>query len=109
VDAVKQIDIGTVLTEGLTEKTIDKMKRAEAMLGKMFEKYNLAEDDQRQLTEALQEYAEGIYGDVYDMALKAGAELGDMRGYRMAMAEAEDVAAGMLAEVLAKRGNVRLE
>ena len=100
---MKQIDIGTVLTEGLTEKTIDKMKRAEAMLGEVFEKYNLAEDDQRQLTEVLQEYAEGIYGDVYDMALKAGAELGDMRGYRKATDEAKEVAAVMIAATMMKK------
>ncbi|SEH35236.1 hypothetical protein [Selenomonas sp. KH1T6] len=52
---------------------------------------------------ALSGYADGIYDDVYGMAIQAGAELGDMRGYMKAVDEAEDVVAGMLAEALMKR------
>ena len=106
---MEQVEISTDLKEGLSEKTLGHKKIAEAILEEIFEKYGVAEDEQRRLVEALSGYAEGIYGDVYDMALKAGAELGDMRGYRMAMDEAEDVAVGMLAEAMAKIGNVRPE
>lgn len=37
------------------------------------------------------------------MALNAGAELGDIRGYRQAMDEAEEVAAEMLVTAMIKK------
>ena len=96
------VDIGTVLTEGLTEGTIEKRRIAEAMLDGMLEKYGVEGEVKDQLVAAIKDYADGIYGDVYDMAIQAGAELGDMRGYRKAMDEAENVAAGMIAASLMK-------
>lgn len=73
------------------------------MLGEMFEKYGVPEEEQCKLLKVLKDYVEGIYGDVYDMAIQAGAELGDMRGYKMAMDEAEDVVTGMIVTTLMKR------
>ena len=100
---MEKVDISTALREGLSEKTMKSQKKAEAMLAEMFEKYSVSEDEQRRLVKALSGYADGIYDDVYGMAIQAGAELGDMRGYMKAVDEAEDVAAGMLAEDLMKR------
>ena len=100
---MERIDISTTLEEGISKGTLIKRKLSEDMLGAMFEKYKVSGEEQQKLIEALRDYAEGIYGDVYDMALKAGAELGDIRGYKMAVDEAEDVAAGMIATTLMKR------
>ena len=82
---------------------MESRRLSEAMLEEMFEKYGVPEEQQRKLAKALRDYAEGIYGDIYDMAIQAGAELGDIRGYKMAMDEAEDVAAQMIATILMKR------
>ena len=96
------VDIATVLTEGLTEGTIEKRRIAEAVLDEVLKKYSVDEEVKDKLLVAIRDYADGIYDDVYDMAIQAGAELGDMRGYRKAMDEAEDVAAGMIAASLMK-------
>ena len=91
-----KVDIRTALSEGLTEKTDKARGEAESLLEELFGQFNVLEKQQKMVTEALQRYVDGVYADVYDVALHAGAELGDIRGYKMAMEEAEDVAAKML-------------
>ena len=100
---LERLDISTSLKEGLSQGTMESRRLSEVMLEEMFEKYGVPEEQQRKLVKSLRAYAEGIYGDVYDMAIQAGAELGDIRGYKMAMDEAEDVAAQMIATTLMKR------
>ena len=100
---LERLDISTSLKEGLSQGTIESRRLSEAMLEEMFKKYGVPKEQQLKLAKALRDYAEGIYDDVYDMALRAGAELGDIRGYKMAMDEAEDVAAQMIATTLMKR------
>ena len=59
VFAVEKVDISTALREGLSEKTLKRRKRAETLLAEMFEKYGVAEDEQRRLVKSLSGYAEG--------------------------------------------------
>ena len=66
---MEKVDISTALREGLSEKTLKRRKRAETLLAEMFEKYGVAEDEQRRLVKSLSGYAEGIYDDVYGMAI----------------------------------------
>ena len=100
---LERLDISTSLKEGLSQGTMESRRLSEVMLEEMFEKYGVPEEQQRKLAKALRDYAEGIYGDIYDIAIQAGAELGDMRGYMKAVDEAEDVAAQMIATTFMKR------
>ena len=93
---MNKVDIKTMLTEGLTENTSELRSVAESLLDDLFRQYDVPEKQRKMVVTSLQEYGNGVYADTYDMALHAGAELGDIRGYKMAMEEAEDIAAEML-------------
>ena len=99
---MEKIDISTTLSEGLTESTMKAQAAAGELLAKLFKKYGVSAEEKEKLVAAIREYADGIYSDVYDMALDAGAELGDIRGYRQAMDEAEE-AAEMLVTAMIKK------
>ncbi len=100
---MEKIDISTTLSEGLTESTMKAQADAGELLAKLFKKYGVSAEEKEKLVAAIREYADGIYSDVYDMALDAGAELGDIRGYRQAMDEAEEAAAEMLVTAMIKK------
>lgn len=100
---MEKIDISTTLSEGLTDGTMNAQAAAEDLLAKLFKKYGASAEEKEKLVAAIREYVDGVYTDIYDMALDAGAELGDIRGYRQAMDKAEEVAAEMLVKAMIKK------
>ena len=100
---MEKIDISLTLREGLTESTVSAQVAVAELLARLFKKYDVSAEEKGKLVAAIREYADGIYSDVYDMALDAGAELGDIRGYRQAMDEAEEAAAEMLVTAMIKK------
>lgn len=98
-----KVDIKTALGEGLTEQTGKLRTEAEALLEELFRQYSVSEIQQEKVVAALRAYVDGVHADGYGVGLSAGAELGDIRGYKKAMEEAEDAAAEMIVTAIMKK------
>ncbi|SDO94522.1 hypothetical protein [Selenomonas ruminantium] len=98
-----KVGIKTTLREGLTEQTGKAMAEAEDLLEELFGQYNVPEKKQEKVVAALRAYVDGVHADGYGVGLSAGAELGDIRGYKKAMEEAEDAAAEMIVTAIMKK------
>lgn len=85
-----------------TEKT---RKECEANLKELFAKYNVSEEDGFKVANGIVAYLEHALNDTYDTALEGGAELGEMKGYKGAIDEAEEAMARITAANLVKMSN----
>ncbi len=85
-----------------TEKT---RKECEANLKELFTKYKVSEEDGFKVANGIVAYLEHALNDTYDTALEGGAELGEMKGYKGAIDEAEEAMARITAANLVKISN----
>lgn len=86
------------------EKTQESRLRCEQNLRELFKKYNVSEDGFK-VASSILEYIENLSLDAYDVALTGGAELGELKGYKAAMDEAEEAAAKISAANIMKMRN----
>lgn len=97
------IDLRPVLdNESCGEATEESRKKCEEKLRTLFEKYGVSEDDGFTVANSILDYIQHAMDDTYDVALKGGAELGEMKGYKSAMDEAKMAAGQMALENIAK-------
>ena len=87
------------------EKTQESRFRCEQNLRELFKKYNVSEEDGFKVASSILEYIENLSLDAYDVALTGGAELGELKGYKAALDEAEEVAVKMSAANIMKMRN----
>ena len=85
-----------------TEQT---RKDCEANLKELFAKYNVSEEDGFKVANGIVTYLEHALNDTYDTALESGAELGEIKGYKNAINEAEEAMAHITAGNLVKMSN----
>ena len=101
-----EVDLRPVLDQEYwnddTEKT---RKDCEANLKELFTKYNVSEEDGFKVANGIVAYLEHALNDTYDTALEGGAELGEMKGYKTAVDEAEEAVARIMVSNLVKIGN----
>ena len=101
-----EVDLRPVLDQEYwnddTEKT---RKDCEANLKELFTKYNVSEEDGFKVANGIVAYLEHVLNDTYDTALEGGAELGEMKGYKTAVDEAEEAVARIMVSNLVKIGN----
>ncbi|SDZ76671.1 hypothetical protein [Selenomonas ruminantium] len=101
-----KIDLRPVLDqEYWNEDTEQKRKDCEANLKELFAKYNVSEEDGFKVANGIVDYLEHALNDTYDTALEGGAELGEMKGYKNAVDEAEEAVARIMVSNLVKIGN----
>ena len=101
-----KIDLRPVLDqEYWNEDTENTRKNCEANLKELFAKYNVSEEDGFKITNGIVTYLEHALNDTYDTALEGGAELGEIKGYKNAINEAEEAMARITAGNLVKMSN----
>ena len=87
------------------EDTEQTRKDCEANLNELFAKYNVSEEDAFNVANGIVAYLEHALNDTYDTALEGGAELGEMKGYKNAVDEAEEAVTRIMVSNLVKIGN----
>ena len=101
-----EIDLSPALDQEFCRgKTEESRLRCEQNLSELFEKYNVSEEDGFKLANSFLEYIENLSNDTYDIVLNGGAELGELKGYKIAMDEAENAAAKITAANIMKISN----
>ena len=101
-----KIDLRPVLDqEYWNEDTEQKRKDCEANLKELFDKYNVSEEDGFKVANGIVAYLEHALNDTYDTAFEGGAELGEMKGYKSAIDEAEEAMVRITASNLVKMSN----
>ena len=101
-----EIDLSPALDhEFCRGKTEESRLRYEQNLRELFKKYNVSEEDGFKLANSFLEYIENLSNDTYDIALNGGAELGELKGDKAAMDEAEDAAAKITVTNIMKISN----
>jgi hypothetical protein len=71
----------------------------------IFDKYNVSEEDGFKVANGIVAYLEHALNDTYDTALEGGTELGEIKGYKNAINEAEEAMARITAGNLVKMSN----
>ena len=103
---MKEIDLRPALDqEYWNEDTENTRKNCEANLKELFAKYNVSEEDGFKVANGIVAYLEHALNDTYDTALEGGAELGEMKGYKSAIDEAEEAMARITAGNLVRMSN----
>lgn len=103
---MKEIDLRPALDqEYWNEDTEQTRKDCEANLKELFAKYNVSEEDGIKVANGIVAYLEHALNDTYDTALEGGAELGEIKGYKNAIIEAEEAMAHITAGNLVKMSN----
>jgi len=101
-----KIDLRPVLDqEYWNEETEQNRKECEKNLRELFAKYNVSEEDGVKVANGIVAYLEHALNDTYDTALEGGAELGEIKGYKNAIHEAEEAMARITAGNLVKMSN----
>ncbi len=101
-----KIDLRPVLDqEYWNDDTEQTRKDCEINLRELFAKYNVSEEDGFKVANGIVAYLEHALNDTYDTALEGGAELGEMKGYKTAIDEAEEFMARITASNLVKMSN----
>ena len=101
-----KVDLRPVIDqEYWNEDTEQKRKDCEANLKELFDKYNVSEEDGFKVANGIVAYLEHALNDTYDTALEGGAELGEMKGYKSAIDEAEEAMARITVSNLVKMSN----
>ena len=101
-----KIDLRPVLDqEYWNEETEQNRKECEKNLRELFAKYNVSEEDGVKVANGIVTYLEHALNDTYDTALEGGAELGEIKGYKNAINEAEEAMARITAGNLVKMSN----
>ena len=101
-----KVDLRPVLDqEYWNDDTEQTRKECESNLKELFAKYNVSEEDGFKVANGIVAYLEHALNDTYDTALEGGAELGEMKGYKGAIEEAEEAMARITASNLVKMSN----
>lgn len=101
-----KIDLRPVLDqEYWNEATEESRLKCESNLRELFAKYNVSEEDGFKVVNGILAYLENALNDTYDTALAGGAELGELKGYKGAIEEAEEAMARITASNLVKISN----
>ena len=101
-----KVDLRPVLDqEYWNDDTEQTRKDCEANLKELFAKYNVSEEDGFKVANGIVTYLEHALNDTYDTALEGGAELGEIKGYKSAIDEAEEAMARITANNLVKMSN----
>ena len=101
-----KIDLRPVLDqEYWNEATEESRLKCEANLKELFAKYDVSEEDGFKVANGIVTYLEHALNDTYDTALEGGAELGEIKGYKNAINEAEEAMARITAGNLVKMSN----
>ena len=101
-----KVDLRPVLDqEYWNEDTENTRKNCEANLKELFAKYNVSEEDGFKVANGIVAYLEHALNDTYDTALEGGAELGEIKGYKNAINEAEEAMARITAGNLVRMSN----
>ena len=101
-----KVDLRPVLDqEYWNDDTEQSRKECEDNLKELFAKYNVSEEDGFKLVNGIVAYLEHALNDTYDTALEGGAELGEIKGYKNAINEAEEAMARITAGNLVRMSN----
>lgn len=101
-----KIDLRPVLDQEYWNDDTEKNRvECEANLKELFAKYNVSEEDGIKVANGIVAYLEHALNDTYDAALEGGAELGEIKGYKNAINEAEEAMAHITAGNLVKMSN----
>ena len=101
-----KVDLRPVIDqEYWNDDTEQSRKECEDNLKELFAKYNVSEEDGFKLANGIVAYLEHALNDTYDTALEGGAELGEIKGYKNAINEAEEAMARITAGNLVKMSN----
>jgi hypothetical protein len=100
------IDLRPVLDQEYWNEDTEKSRlKCEANLRELFAKYNVSVEDGFKVANGILTYLENALNDTYDTALIGGAELGELKGYKGAIEEAEEAMARITASNLVKMSN----
>lgn len=101
-----KVNLRPVLDQEYWNEDTEKSRhKCEANLMELFAKYDVSEEDGLKVANGILAYLENALNDTYDTALTGGAELGELKGYKDAIEEAEDAIARITATNLDKMGN----
>ena len=101
-----KIDLRPVLDQEYWNEDTEKIRKdCEANLKELFVKYKVSEEDGFKVANGFVAYLEHALNDTYDTVLKGGAELGELKGYKSAIDEAEEAMARITAGNLVKMSN----
>lgn len=101
-----KIDLRPVLDQEYWNKDTEQTREeCEANLKELFAKYNVSEEDRFKVSNGIVAYLEHALNDTYDIALEGGAKLGELKGYKSAIDEAEEAMARITASNLVKMSN----
>ncbi len=101
-----KVDLRPLLDQEYWNEETEKSRlKCEANLKDLFAKYNVSEEDGFKVANGIVAYLEHALNDTYDTALEGGAELGELKGYKGALDEAEEAMARITASSLVKMSN----
>lgn len=101
-----KIDLRPALDQECWNEDTEKSRlKCEAVLRELFAKYDVSEEDGFKVANGILAYLENALNDTYDTALTGGAELGELKGYKGAIDEAEEAMARITAANLVKMSN----
>ena len=101
-----KIELRPVLDQEFWNEDTEKIrKECEAKLKELFTKYNVSEEDGFKGANGFVAYLEHALNDTYEAALEGGVELGELKGYKSAINEAEEAMARITGGNLVKMSN----